>query len=41
MIDALEVLEEFVRLAVVLVELLGNVWADVAELLLDGLGNLQ
>ena len=41
MIDTLVVLEELVRLAVVFVELLGDVRAYVAEFLLDGLGDLQ
>ena len=41
MIDPLKVPEELVRLAVILVEFLGNVRADVAIFLFDGLCNIQ
>ncbi len=40
-VDSIIEFEPLVRLSVVLVELLSNVGADVAEPLLDGLGRLQ
>ena len=40
-VDTIVRLEPLVWLGVILVELLGNVRADVTELLLDGLGRLK